>query len=182
MKLARTVLAASMALGCALAFAGDAHARQGFNDMDKDADGRLTRAEAAGNKNLLERWDRADANHDGVLTRSEYLDALARRQDRRQASQEDKKPSGFNGMDNNVDGKLSRAEAAGNAALRERWDEFDANKDGSLSREEYLRWAVGHDIARARARVGGETTQASRPADASAGGTAPARQVGTPHK
>jgi hypothetical protein len=66
---AKSILpAAALALAC-----GAALAAEGFNDMDKNADGKLTRDEAAGNKELLAKWKEADKNNDGVLTRGEYL-------------------------------------------------------------------------------------------------------------
>jgi hypothetical protein len=46
--------------------------------MDKNADGKLTRAEAKGNKELLARWKEADSNNDGVVTRAEYLKLMAK--------------------------------------------------------------------------------------------------------
>jgi hypothetical protein len=79
MKFAKSVLtAAAMTLACGGAFAADDKAaRKGFNDMDKNADGKLTRAEAKGNKDLLAKWKEADSNNDGVLTRVEYLKVMA---------------------------------------------------------------------------------------------------------
>jgi hypothetical protein len=69
-----------MALACGAAFAADNDNKhhKGFNDMDKNADGKLTRAEAKGNKELLARWKEADSNNDGVLTRTEYLTLMAK--------------------------------------------------------------------------------------------------------
>ena len=81
MRFAKTVLAAAaMALACGAAFAADKdnEHHKGFNDMDKNADGKLTRAEAKGNKELLARWKEADSNNDGVLTRAEYLKLMAK--------------------------------------------------------------------------------------------------------
>jgi EF hand len=79
MKLVKSVLVASaMALACGGAFAADDKAaRKGFNDMDKNADGKLTRAEAKGNKDLLAKWKEADSNNDGALSRVEYLKVMA---------------------------------------------------------------------------------------------------------
>jgi hypothetical protein len=79
MKLVKSVLVASaMALACGGAFAADDKAAsKGFNDMDKNADGKLTRAEAKGNKDLLAKWKEADSNNDGVLSRVEYLKVMA---------------------------------------------------------------------------------------------------------
>jgi hypothetical protein len=81
MIFAKSVLAAAaMALACGAAFAADNDNKhhKGFNDMDKNADGKLTRAEAKGNKELLARWKEADSNHDGFLTRTEYLTLMAK--------------------------------------------------------------------------------------------------------
>jgi hypothetical protein len=80
MKLAKSVLVASaMALACGVAFAkDDDKSAKGFNDMDKNADGFLTRAEAAGNKELLGKWKEADSNKDGKLSRAEYLKEMAK--------------------------------------------------------------------------------------------------------
>jgi EF hand domain-containing protein len=80
MKLVKSVLVASaMALACGGAFAADKDKdAKGFNDMDKNADGKLTRAEAKGNKELLARWKEADTNNDGVLSRVEYLKLMAK--------------------------------------------------------------------------------------------------------
>jgi hypothetical protein len=72
MNYAKSILAAAaLALACGAAFAAP-----GFNDMDKNADGQLTRDEAAGNKELLAKWNEADKNKDGVLTRGEYLTVM----------------------------------------------------------------------------------------------------------
>jgi Ca2+-binding EF-hand superfamily protein len=86
MPFARTVLAAAaLALVCGAGYAADADkekenkAHKGFNEIDKNADGKLTRAEAAGNKDLLAKWKDADSNKDGVLTRSEYLTLMAKK-------------------------------------------------------------------------------------------------------
>jgi Ca2+-binding EF-hand superfamily protein len=86
MIFARTVFApAALALACGAGYAADADkerenkAHKGFNEMDKNADGKLTRAEAAGNKDLLAKWKNADSNNDGVLTRSEYLTVMAKK-------------------------------------------------------------------------------------------------------
>jgi hypothetical protein len=51
------------------------HAKSGsksWQDLDADHDGNLSRSEAAGNPDLARVFDKADANHDGVLTPDEY--------------------------------------------------------------------------------------------------------------
>ena len=86
MNFAKSVLAAAaLALACGGAYAADSNkdkenaAHKGFNDMDKNADGKLTREEAGGNKDLLKRWKTADKNNDGFLTRVEYLQEMAKK-------------------------------------------------------------------------------------------------------
>ena len=82
MKLAKSVLVASalaLAVGAAYAAKDDDKDHKGFNDMDKNADGTLTRAEAKGNKDLLGKWKEADRNNDGKLSRAEYLTTMAKK-------------------------------------------------------------------------------------------------------
>lgn len=81
MKFAKTILAASaFALAAGAAYAADDDKdHKGFNDMDKNADGQLTRAEAKGKKDLLARWKEADKDHDGKLSRTEYLTVMAKK-------------------------------------------------------------------------------------------------------
>ena len=86
MSFAKTVLAAAaLALACGAAHAADTNkdkenqAHRGFNEMDKNADGKLTREEAAGKKDLLKRWKNVDKNNDGYLTRAEYLQEMAKK-------------------------------------------------------------------------------------------------------
>ena len=79
MKFGKSILVASaMALACGGAYAADDKEHKGFNDMDKNADGKLTRAEAAGKKELLGKWKEFDKNGDGTLSRAEYLQAMAK--------------------------------------------------------------------------------------------------------
>lgn len=82
MKLAKSMLvAAGLALAVGGAYAaGDKPAKQakadaepGFNTMDKNNDGKLTRSEAAKDKSLLGKWKDADRDSDGSLSRAEYL-------------------------------------------------------------------------------------------------------------
>ncbi len=49
--------------------------------------------------------------------------------------------SGFKQLDKNGDGSVSAAEAAGDKEIAKRFKAFDANKDGKLSEEEYLKAA-----------------------------------------
>ena len=82
MKFAKSILAASaLALACGAAFAKDeGKEHKGFNDVDKNADGFITKqeAQAGGRKDLIERWKEADSNNDGKLSRAEYLKLMAK--------------------------------------------------------------------------------------------------------
>ena len=51
------------------------------------------------------------------------------------ATPSDRSPR-FDRLDNNADGKLSRAEAAARPELAQKFEQLDANKDGFLSRDE----------------------------------------------
>lgn len=79
MKFAKPFFAASaLALAFGAAYAADdkqakADAEPGFNTMDANDDGKLTRAEAAKDTSLLGKWKDADRDNDGTLSRTEYL-------------------------------------------------------------------------------------------------------------
>jgi hypothetical protein len=50
----------------------------------------------------------------------------------------DGKEPGFNALDKNNDGYLSRVEAAGDSGLTKKFKDADRNGDGRVSRAEYL--------------------------------------------
>jgi hypothetical protein len=81
----------------------------------------------------------------------------------------DKEP-GFNNLDANNDGKLTKAEAAKDRKLTEQWTEADRNKDGTLTRAEYLMVKGKQDIGRVTDKVQSATSGDSK--SSSAGGTA----------
>ena len=78
MRFAKSILAVAAMAMAGVAFADDAKDRKGFNDMDKNNDGKLSRAEAAGNKALLAKWKELDTDNDSHLSRGEYLKEMAR--------------------------------------------------------------------------------------------------------
>jgi osmotically-inducible protein OsmY len=51
----------------------------------------------------------------------------------------------FDALDKNQDGYLSRQEAAGDKELAKRFAKFDANKDGRLDLDEYLKAGQDND-------------------------------------
>ena len=58
--------------------AGLALADERFDKLDHDRDGKISKAEAAGNADLIMGFDRADRNNDGKLSPKEYDALLAR--------------------------------------------------------------------------------------------------------
>lgn len=76
--------------------------------------------------------DQYDSNHDGSITRSEFLAYQGRR---------------FASLDANGDGLVSRGEfgVGGKSAKAKRRDgqfkSYDADRDGQVSRSEWMRWA-----------------------------------------
>ncbi|MGQ0653715.1 MAG: hypothetical protein ACT4P4_15840 [Betaproteobacteria bacterium] len=83
MKLARPLftLAVAVALGAGAAVAADDKKAKdpGFNALDRNNDGWLTRAEATGNPDLVKKWKDADRNNDGKLSRAEYLAVMTKK-------------------------------------------------------------------------------------------------------
>lgn len=100
--------------------------KHGFQKIDTDGDGKISRAEAAARPRLAERFDVIDANKDGFITRDEM-----------RAAHQKLAAAKFNSVDTNGDGRISRAEAVANAPrLAKRFSVIDTNKDGFVSREE----------------------------------------------
>lgn len=82
MKIASTLLIAGSALALSLgsAFAAEKTAKAasndpGFNKLDRNNDGYLSRAEAARNPYLVKHFKEADKNGDGKLSREEHAAA-----------------------------------------------------------------------------------------------------------
>jgi Ca2+-binding EF-hand superfamily protein len=79
MRLKKLVFVASaLALAVSGAYAADKEAKvksdePGFNNLDKNHDGYLSRTEAAADKDLMKKFKEADSNNDGKLSRAEYL-------------------------------------------------------------------------------------------------------------
>lgn len=103
-----------------------------FAAQDQNKDGRLARTES----HMPSAWfERADQNHDGVLTLAELTDArknVAR--DHEGKPRHDGKRHGA-GLDENGDGKVDRAELS-QAAARQ-MTRLDTNADGSLTIDEF---------------------------------------------
>jgi Ca2+-binding EF-hand superfamily protein len=76
----------------------------------------------------------------------------------------------FRVLDKNNDGYLSKAEAAGNPDLAKRFAEADTNKDGKLSRMEYLKVMAKIDTHNTAEKVSNSTDADKKSAS---GGTKP---------
>jgi Ca2+-binding EF-hand superfamily protein len=82
MKFAKTLLigVSSLALATGAALAADkAKSDPGFNKLDANNDGYITRSEAAKNSYLAKRFKEADKNGDGKLSRTEYLTVMTKK-------------------------------------------------------------------------------------------------------
>jgi len=142
---------AALALASGAAYSADK--KTGFDALDKDNDGYLTRAEAAGDKRLLRGFDVADKDNDGKLSRTEYLAATAKRKVKDVFNKPDNPDPGFNALDKNKDGFLSKSEADGNPYVEKMFKEADSNGDGKLSRAEYLAIMAKKDVKTGKAKV-----------------------------
>src|SRR6267142_6993227 len=80
------IFAAALALAVGASYAADEHIGKdkskgdpGFNALDKNNDGYLSRTEAAKNPMLAKNWKQADKNGDGKLSRTEYLAVMTKK-------------------------------------------------------------------------------------------------------
>jgi Ca2+-binding EF-hand superfamily protein len=80
------------------------------------------------------------------------------------------KDPGFNALDRNHDGYLTRTEAAKNPELLKNFKAADKNGDGKLSRAEYLAVMTKKDLRSAKEKISGHKDQ-----NAATGGTKPAK-------
>jgi Ca2+-binding EF-hand superfamily protein len=167
--------ASALALAVSQAFADKPANDPGFNVLDKNNDGYLTRSEAAANPFLAKNFKQADKDGDGKLSRTEYL-AVMTKKDLRTAkekvtgSSRPSKDPGFNALDKNNDGYLTRSEAAANPELLKNFKQADKNGDGKLSRTEYLAVMTKKDLHSAKEKVAGHKDEDR---NAATGGTRP---------
>ena len=74
MKLATTIVLAVVGISIGLAYAADDKRKEpGFNVLDKNNDGYLTRTEAIGDSDITKKFKEVDKNGDGKISRAEYL-------------------------------------------------------------------------------------------------------------
>src|SRR5207244_7365312 len=71
--------ASALALAVGYAFADKPANDPGFNALDKNNDGYLSRTEAAANPFLAKNFKKADKDGDGKLSRTEYLTVMTKK-------------------------------------------------------------------------------------------------------
>jgi hypothetical protein len=141
-------------------FAGPAHAARSqrlfdqWNRADLNADGRLSRAEAAAMPRLHAHFDAIDRNSDGYVSAEEVRAWHAAAKLARPARP--RKPAGpgfgqvFAAADADGDGALDRREAAALPRIAAKFDRIDADADGVISRAEMDAWIERRRAARRR--------------------------------
>lgn len=131
-KLHILALAITAALASSFAIAQTATPAAGVKSaprIDANGDGMIDRAEAAKVPRLAEKFDQLDTDKDGKLSASERPQRMHGRHDG------GKRGDRLQALDTDKDGRISRAEAnAGNAAFAQRFAEMDVNQDGYLDR------------------------------------------------
>jgi Ca2+-binding EF-hand superfamily protein len=106
-----------------------------WQKLDKDSDGRVSRAEADGapHGKLASRFDAIDGNKDGFLTQDEFRAAHGKKREQRGAQMQER----LKEADINGDGQISLDEAQAKLPrLAPRFNDLDADKNGMLSAEE----------------------------------------------
>ena len=131
----RRALLLTMIFATAAAYAGDAPGagKTPRPTLDSNGDGFVTREEAKAYPRLTADFDVADANKDGQLDAAELQTHREKMRVEMRARAEER----WKATDTDGDGRLSLAEAqASMPQMAERFDKFDANKDGYVSRDE----------------------------------------------
>ena len=133
-KLHILTLAIAAALVSTLAFAQTAAPRMQAKP-DANADGVITKEEAAKFPRLAEKFAQLDKDKDGKLVRAEM--PMHRAGMRGQAGGMRGQHGGMRALDTDGDGRISRAEMqAGKSGMDQRFAQMDVNKDGYLDRSD----------------------------------------------
>jgi hypothetical protein len=148
MKIPLSIYAAGLAaLLAGPSMAGDPAKSDAPRDLmhaDKDGDGRVSRDEAAAAKGSTksgEWFDKVDQNKDGYVTKEEMSQAREMRHEHHEEMKE-KAAGRFKDADANSDGQISLDEAqAKMPKVAENFSTLDADKNGSLSKQEFKKAA-----------------------------------------
>jgi Ca2+-binding EF-hand superfamily protein len=93
----------------------------------------------------------ADKNNDGKTSSAEYRQSAAKPTGTA-ANRPRPQNAGFNGLDKNSDGYLTRAETRGNPHLASNFKAADRNHDGKLNRAEYRAVVTKNEVKTAKTR------------------------------
>jgi Ca2+-binding EF-hand superfamily protein len=128
----------------------DARLSAQFRKADADHNGMLSRAEVQrGVPWLAKHFDAIDVNRDGQITPDEIRAWRRRARGQRKARGTPKFNDYFARADTDGDGALSRTEAARSLPrVAEKFDRIDTNGDGKVTREEMQAWLAARRAAR----------------------------------
>jgi Ca2+-binding EF-hand superfamily protein len=114
-----------------------------LSKMDKNNDGKISRAEAQGA--IAANFDRIDTNKDGYVDKGELRVAVERFLVQKKAADAKQGPGAipaanthpdFDALERNADGRLTPNELKG-TPLADLFDKMDSNKDGKIDRKEF---------------------------------------------
>jgi Ca2+-binding EF-hand superfamily protein len=94
----------------------------------------------------------ADKNNDGKISSTEHRAPSVAKPTGTAANKPRPQNAGFNGLDKNSDGYLTRVEARGNPQLASKFKAADRNSDGKLNRAEYRAVVTKNDVKTAKTR------------------------------
>ncbi len=120
---------------------------EGFADLDRNRDGRITESEWTFDSDA---FDRADHNGDGIVTRAEFLN---------EDTSSEREHSVMLSMDSNRDGQLTQQEWRG---ASEEFKRRDGNQDGVLSGTELNNLEGNREGSRSRSQSGAASQNRSR--------------------
>jgi Ca2+-binding EF-hand superfamily protein len=128
-----------------------------FAAADADGNGVLSRTEVErALPRLAPDFDRIDRNRDGGVSREELSAHLHAGKSGSRVAAGDAFAEHFRRADGNGDGALSRAECERNLPrLAAKFDRIDRDRDGRLTREELKAWLDDRRAARGKPPIGG---------------------------
>jgi trimeric autotransporter adhesin len=122
---------------------------QSFQELDTDGDGYLARTDLESGDELASRFDEFDLDNDGRLSRAEFDAWLASTDSGLGSGASTAMTTGssleqrsFTELDSNSDGFVYRSDVTVGTDLATRFDEYDLDRDGRLSRSEFESWTA----------------------------------------